>query len=111
MFDTKEKILTTALKLFAKDGYEAVSVNMIAEKLGITKSALYKHYKNKRDIFNNIVKRMSEMDYEKAKEHKMPEGTIDEMAQAYKMTSPEKISAYSKAQFRHWTEEEFSSNL
>ncbi|MDD6845207.1 MAG: helix-turn-helix domain containing protein [Clostridia bacterium] len=29
-----------------KDGYEAVSVSMIAGKLGMTKGALYKHYKN-----------------------------------------------------------------
>ena len=43
MTDTKEKILETALKLFAKDGYEAVSVSDIEDELGITKGALYKH--------------------------------------------------------------------
>ena len=46
MSDTKEKILITALHLFAKNGYEAVSVSMIAGKLGITKGALYRHFKN-----------------------------------------------------------------
>ena len=46
--NTKEKIMFAALKLFAKDGYEAVSVSAIAGELGITKGALYKHYKNKR---------------------------------------------------------------
>ena len=51
MTDTKEKILAVALQLFAIDGYEAVSVSKIAEKLGITKGALYKHYENKKDIF------------------------------------------------------------
>ena len=55
MIDTKEKILMTSLHLFARDGYEAVSVSMIAKELGITKGALYKHYKNKRDIFDSIV--------------------------------------------------------
>ena len=35
MTDTKEKILTTALHLFAKDGYEAVSVSLIAGALGM----------------------------------------------------------------------------
>lgn len=54
MTNTKEKILITALRLFAKDGYEAVSVSQIASELGITKGALYKHYKNKRDIFDSI---------------------------------------------------------
>ena len=50
MTDTKEKILTASLKLFSKRGYEAVSVSEIAGELGITKGALYRHYKNKREI-------------------------------------------------------------
>ena len=45
--DTKEKILLASLELFSKDGYEAVSVSMIADALGITKGALYKHYTGK----------------------------------------------------------------
>ena len=77
MIDTKEKILHTALRLFAKDGYEGVSVSMIAKDIGITKSALYKHYKNKRDIFDSILKQMSRNDYERAKEYEMPEEPID----------------------------------
>ena len=40
MGDTKEKILMTALQLFARDGYEAVSVRNIAEELG--RSAIWK---------------------------------------------------------------------
>lgn len=109
--DTKENILLTALDLFAKEGYEAVSVSMIAGKLGMTKGALYKHYKNKRDIFDSILKRMSDMDRERAKEHEMPQGTVQETAQAYEDTSLEAINAYSKAQFRYWTEEKFSSDF
>ena len=58
MQDTKEKILLAALKLFAQDGYKAVSVSQIAGTLGMTKGALYKHYKNKRDIFAHIVAHM-----------------------------------------------------
>lgn len=47
MANTKENILVTALRLFAQDGYEAVSVSKIAGELGMTKGALYRHYKNK----------------------------------------------------------------
>ena len=67
MADTREKILMTALQLFAKDGYEAVSVRTIAEELGMTKGALYRHYKNKRDIFDCIVKRMIQIDAQRAR--------------------------------------------
>ena len=72
MGDTKEKILMTALRLFAKDGYEGVSVRNIAEELGMTKGALYRHYKNKRDIFDCIVERMIQVDAERAKQYEMP---------------------------------------
>ena len=61
MSDTKEKILNTALELFSHDGYEAVSVSDIAGKLNMTKGALYKHYINKRDIFDCIVARMEQV--------------------------------------------------
>lgn len=36
---TKEDILIVALHLFARDGYEAVSVSQIAGELGMTKGA------------------------------------------------------------------------
>ena len=50
MADTKEKILLAALRLFAREGYEAVSVSQIAGELAMTKGALYRHYQSKRDI-------------------------------------------------------------
>ena len=69
---TKEDILIVALHLFARDGYEAVSVSQIAGELGMTKGALYRHYESKRDIFEHIVKRMEKGDGEQAESHDMP---------------------------------------
>lgn len=111
MSDTKEKILITALHLFAKNGYEAVSVSMIAGKLGITKGALYRHFKNKRDIFQSIVEIMKNADRERAEKYSMPEGTMEETAEAYRQTSLDIIADYTKAQFRYWTEEAFPSDF
>ena len=51
--NTKEKILEEALKLFAQSGYMGTSMNDIASKLGVTKAALYKHYKSKQEIFRD----------------------------------------------------------
>ena len=109
MCTTKEKILLTSLKLFAQDGYEAVSISKISGELGMAKSALYKHYKNKRDIFNSIINRMDELDYERAREYNMPDGNMDEIIKGYREISIDKIRIYTEAQFKHWTEEEFSS--
>ena len=109
MCTTKEKILLTALKLFAQDGYEAVSISKISGELGMAKSAWYKHYKNKRDIFDSIINRMDELDYERAREYNMPEGNMDEIIKGYRKISIDKIRIYTEAQFKHWTEEEFPS--
>ena len=109
MCTTKEKILLTSLKLFAQDGYEAVSISKISGELGMAKSTLYKHYKNKRDIFDSIINRMDELDYERAREYNMPDGNMDEIIKGYREISIDKIRIYTEAQFKHWTEEEFSS--
>lgn len=61
MGNRKEEILIVALHLFARDGYEAVSVSQIAGKLDMTKGALYRHYKSKREIFDCIVQRMENL--------------------------------------------------
>lgn len=50
--DTKERILETALELFAQSGYLGTSMSDIAKQLGITKGALYKHYKSKQEILD-----------------------------------------------------------
>lgn len=109
MCTTKEKILLTSLKLFAQDGYEAVSISKISGELGMAKSTLYKHYKNKRDIFDSIINRMDELDYERAREYNMPDGNMDEIIKGYREISIDKIRIYTEVQFKHWTEEEFPS--
>ena len=91
MSDTKEKILLTALRLFARDGYEAVSVSAIAGELGMTKGALYKHYKNKRDIFDHIVARMFQVDAERSRQYEVPEEQFDQSPEAYEAVSLENI--------------------
>ena len=52
---TKERILRTALELFAQNGYLGTSMNDIAGQLGFTKAALYKHYASKKEILDKIV--------------------------------------------------------
>ena len=109
--DTKKRILETALELFAQRGYLGTSMSDIAQQLGITKAALYKHYTGKQEILDQIVERMNEMDYERAAEYEMPETEPDGFAEAYMQTPIEKIRAYSRAQFDHWTREEFPANF
>ena len=109
--DTKKRILETALELFAQSGYLGTSMSDIAERLGITKGALYKHYTSKQEILDSIVERMNELDYERAAAYDMPESEPDGFAEAYLRTPIERIRAYSLAQFDHWTKEPFSASF
>lgn len=108
---TKERILETALALFARSGYLGTSMSDIANQLGITKAALYKHYAGKQEILDRIIQRMRRMDYERAEAYDMPETEPDGFAEAYLHTPLERIHAYSVAQFDHWTKEPFSTNF
>ena len=65
--DTKQRILDEALTLFSEKGYANVFVGEIAERVGIKAPSLYKHYKNKRAIFEAIIDEMNKRFEEQAK--------------------------------------------
>ena len=111
MGNRKEEILIVALHLFARDGYEAVSVSQIAGELDMTKGALYRHYKSKRDIFDSIVKRMEQQDGEQASDYDMPEDEKESMPEEYKDVSLDDFVEYSKSMFEYWTEDDFASSF
>ena len=107
MADTKENILMTSLHLFARDGYEAVSVSTISGELGMTKGALYKHYKNKRDIFDSIVERMYKIDAERSVQYKVPDGLKNEGI----AVSWDTVKQFTIAQYKFWTEDDFAQSF
>ena len=111
MGNRKEEILIVALHLFARDGYEAVSVSQIAGELDMTKGALYRHYKSKRDIFDSIVKRMEQQDSEQARENEVPEESIEKTPEEYQNISFDDFVEYSKSMFEYWTEDDFASSF
>lgn len=111
MSNRKEEILIVALHLFARDGYEAVSVSQIAGELAMTKGALYRHYKSKRDIFDCIVKRMEQQDRDQASEYDMPEDEREKMPEQYETMSLDDFVKYSMSMFEYWTEDDFASSF
>lgn len=52
---TRDQIRSLALELFAERGYDGTSLREIAERLGITKAAVYYHFKTKQDILASLV--------------------------------------------------------
>lgn len=69
----KEKILQAAIKLFAKEGYENVSMRKISEKIQYSPGTIYLHYKDKESIlfelhtiaFQKFYEALSEANTEK----------------------------------------------
>jgi AcrR family transcriptional regulator len=53
--DTRGEILAVASELFTDKGYDATSLREIAERLGITKAALYYHFRSKEDILAALL--------------------------------------------------------
>ena len=74
MKDTKERILLASLELFARYGYDAASVSRIAEAVGLTKGALYRHFEDKAAILRAILARMEADDAAFAGRFALPTG-------------------------------------
>ncbi len=55
MNKTKRKIFETSMKLFAKKGYDATSIEEITATVGVAKGTLYYHFSSKEEIFNFLV--------------------------------------------------------
>ena len=56
--DTKEKILAKALELFSQKGYEGTNINELMESVGLVKSAMYRHFESKEEIWDTLLDRL-----------------------------------------------------
>ncbi|MCM3783806.1 TetR/AcrR family transcriptional regulator [Neobacillus mesonae] len=54
---TLEQILQVSSKLFTEKGYEKTSVQDIIDELGMSKGAIYHHFKSKEDILEAVMKK------------------------------------------------------
>ena len=89
--DTKDLIITTALDLFSKQGFDGVSVRDIAKQVGVRESALYKHFKSKQEILDKIAEKMSADVHEVYKTVQAPEALGSDIAGAYANISEKKL--------------------
>ena len=60
MRDTRQRILDAATELFIERGYEATSLREIAERVGVTKAALYYHFPGKEDLLRALLEPLEE---------------------------------------------------
>ncbi len=57
--DTKERILAAALEMFSRNGYAGTNIRELTASLGLAKSAMYRHFASKEEIWNTLLDEMS----------------------------------------------------
>ncbi|KAB2974056.1 TetR/AcrR family transcriptional regulator [Streptomyces sp. SS1-1] len=87
--NTRQRIQDVALELFAEQGYEKTSLREIAERLDVTKAALYYHFKTKEEIivslFEDLTKPIEELiDWGRQQPHTLD--TKQEIIRRYSQT-------------------------
>ena len=107
--DTKEVILTVALKLFSEKGYDGVGIRDISKEIGIRESALYKHYSGKQDIFNSILKDIERRYQEEVSAFIPPESMADILSG--ESDAREELFRISVTMFRFYLKTEYGSQL
>ena len=102
---TKEKLLMTALNLFSKYGYDGVSISYLANELGVTKGAIYRHYESKQAIFDEIIQRVVKNDKDVAIKNDLP----TEREGEYFVSSFDDFISFTLDQFSFYAIDEFGS--
>lgn len=107
--NTKQKILNEALSLFSEKGYSAVYVGDIAEAVGIKTPSLYKHFKNKQDIFDSCVEVFSERMEENRNDKRLPGTKAADFS--YDSVSTEKLIDVTTALFLFYLQDDIAAKF
>ena len=86
--DLKRKIMAAAEELFVQEGYANVSMRKIAEKIEYSPTTIYRYFKNKADVMNQLIAdgyRGVRLGYEKTVSHRAgpPLETFREVVRSY----------------------------
>ena len=65
---TRKNILDVAMEEFATLGYSGLSMNKLAEKLKINKVMIYYYFKDKRNLYDEVISSIIELNEEEKKE-------------------------------------------
>lgn len=106
---TKDRILDEALTLFSEKGYSAVYVGEIAAAVGIKAPALYKHYKNKQEIFDSCVDKFFARMTEVRKRMLLP-GSQDS-GTSYKTADTDRITEWAVGLFMFYWKDDVASKF
>ena len=75
----RKQIIDEAFRLFARHGYDSATMRQIGSAVGLDKSSLYVHFKNKNEIFEEIIKSELEQ-YEQNVLNRLHQGSLKMLA-------------------------------
>jgi len=107
MKTTNQEILLRACVLFSEKGYTDVTMRDLAESLHVVPSALYRHYPNKHQIFQEILKEMERYERKFIERCELPLKPYTEAEEEYENITDEMLLSFLLEVFRFWTEECF----
>ncbi|MFB1009932.1 MAG: TetR/AcrR family transcriptional regulator [Thiopseudomonas sp.] len=98
----EQEILDTSLQLFLEQGEDSVTVEMIADAVGIGKGTIYKHFKSKTEIYLRLM-----LDYERELNQLFQSDSVakdkDALSRAYfafRMGDPERYRLFDRLEER-----------
>ena len=109
--DTKHRILDEALTLFSEKGYANVYVSDIAERVGIKAPSLYKHYRNKRAIFDAIIDEMNHRFEQQAQALSISGTDPTADAEVYKNMDEEHLIKLGNDFFRYYLHDSYTKRF
>jgi len=109
--DTKQRILDEALTLFSEKGYANVFVGEIADRVGIKAPSLYKHYKNKRAIFDAIIDEMNSRFAEQAKALNINGTDASADSEIYRNMSEDNLLVLGRQLFLYYLHDDYNKRF
>ena len=110
---TKERIADEALTLFAAKGFRGTTVKDIADAVGIKDASLYKHFKSKKEILNNIVEEAYVHMGNMSDSLGIPsgDGSLEDAAEFFRGINRETIIALGKEVFKFYLTDDYMSRF
>lgn len=82
--DTRDRVLSAALEVFAAKGFASTSVDKIVERAGCTRGAFYYYFESKEDIARDLQRDLWRRLAQRAQEAFDPDlGTIENLKRAF----------------------------
>lgn len=77
--ERQKLIIDEAIKIIHDSGYQSLSIRELAQRVGISEPAIYRHFLNKEDIVLGILSRFNAFDLSLFKEVKSYDNPIDQI--------------------------------